>query len=232
MISFIIPAHNEERLIGRTLLAIRSGADEVGEPYEVLVVNDASTDATGTLAIEHGAREIPVSHRQIAATRNSGGRAAAGEVLFFVDADTVPNAQAIRECLAAIRAGAVGGGCLFDFDCPLALWAKILHPIVIKAARALKLVGGCFLFCTRSAFETVGGFDEQYFAGEEVDFIRRLKRQGPIVIPRATVVTSGRKLALLGPWQTVALLTKFALYGLKPFRQREGLEIWYGERQP
>src|SRR5262249_21706291 len=108
MISFIIPAHNEERLLGRTLEAIQAVAKELGEPHETIVVDDASTDRTAAIAAEHGARVVSVSHRQIGATRNSGGRAAQGNVLFFVDADTVPTIEAVRAGRAALRAGAMG----------------------------------------------------------------------------------------------------------------------------
>jgi glycosyltransferase involved in cell wall biosynthesis len=232
MISFIIPAHDEERLIGRTLMAVRAAVQPIGEPYEVIVVDDASTDRTATIAAEQGGRVISVSHRQIGATRNSGARAAQGEVLFFVDADTIPTAEAVRAGLAALRAGAVGGGCVFRFDCPLPFWVKIMLPIGIIACRLLKIVGGCFLFCTRSAFEAIGGFDEHYFAGEEIDLVRRLKRQGRFVVPWEYVITSGRKLSQVTAWTAIRLLSRFVVSGFRPFCSREGLEIWYGERRP
>lgn len=95
MISFIVPAHNEEALIARTLNAIHHAAQATGAKYEIIVVDDASTDATAELAREHGAMVVPVNHRQIARTRNSGGRAARGDRLFFIDADTLANPAAV-----------------------------------------------------------------------------------------------------------------------------------------
>ena len=68
--------------------AIRESADVVAQPYEIIVVNDASTDATAEVARRNHARVVDVNHRQIAATRNSGARVSNGECLFFVDADT------------------------------------------------------------------------------------------------------------------------------------------------
>lgn len=91
MVSFVIPAHNEAAWIVRTFGAIRSAVESVEEPYEMIVVDDASTDETARLARDAGASVVQVSHRQIAATRNSGARMAQGDVLFFVDADTVAN---------------------------------------------------------------------------------------------------------------------------------------------
>ena len=59
MISFIVPAHNEEALIGRTLAALRDSAECVlNEPYEIVVVDDASTDRTSEIAVNHGARAV------------------------------------------------------------------------------------------------------------------------------------------------------------------------------
>ena len=110
MISFVIPAHNEAALIGRTLSAVRESTRHLSEPSEVIVVDDASTDGTGEIARGHGARVVPVHFRRIAATRNAGAREAVGELLFFVDADTVVPARALRAAVRALRGGGVGGG--------------------------------------------------------------------------------------------------------------------------
>jgi glycosyltransferase involved in cell wall biosynthesis len=74
MLSFIVPAHNEETCLSRTLPVIHQSARATGQPYEILVVVDASTDATPAIARQHIARVVRVNHRQIAATRNSGAR--------------------------------------------------------------------------------------------------------------------------------------------------------------
>jgi glycosyltransferase involved in cell wall biosynthesis len=232
MISYIIPAYNEEALIGATLRALNAAAREVGEPFEVLVVDDHSTDRTAAIAEVHGARVLRVQNRQIAATRNAGARQARGEVFFFIDADTLANAGAIRAACTALRKGAVGGGCVFRYDGPLPLWGRILYPIGIRAGRLFKMVGGCFLFCTRGAFQAAGGFCEEYYAAEELAFIKALKRQGRFVVPREMVVTSVRKVADIGFWKLMWLLLRIALRGPDAFRRREGLELWYGERKP
>src|SRR4051794_23759638 len=141
MISFVIPAHNEEFYIGASVGAVVAAATDVGEPFEVIVVDDASTDRTAAIAEKHGARVVHVAHRQIAATRNAGARAARGEVFFFVDADTLANPDAVRAASDALRRGAVGGGCLCRFDGVVPLWARVvLYPAVVIAARLLRLV--------------------------------------------------------------------------------------------
>src|SRR5262245_9002167 len=110
-VSFIIPAYNEEQLLGRTLNAIDQAARILGEPVEVIVADDASTDRTAAIAQEHGAHLVSVKCRQIAATRNAGARAANGDMFVFVDADTIVTEAAVRAAIAAMRGGAVGGGC-------------------------------------------------------------------------------------------------------------------------
>jgi glycosyltransferase involved in cell wall biosynthesis len=115
-VSFIIPAHNEEQLLGRTLSAIAAVVRSLKEPVEVIVVDDASTDGTVAIASAHRARVISVQCRHISAARNAGARVANGEMLVFVDADTVVNSAAVRSAIAAMRAGAVGGGSAFSFD--------------------------------------------------------------------------------------------------------------------
>src|SRR5687768_6249842 len=135
-ISFIVPAHNEQAGLGRTLQAIHDSARAVGRPYEIIVVNDASTDATPQVAQQHQATVVPVNHRQIAATRNSGGRAARGERFFFVDADTTINPRAVASALRYMDKGAAGGGAAVWVDGNTPLYIRLLTflgaPIVGK----------------------------------------------------------------------------------------------------
>lgn len=109
LLSFIVPAHNEEQLLGRTLAAIHAAARASGELYEIVVADDASTDTTAAIARAHGAAVVSVCHRQIAATRNAGARIARGDLFFFIDADTVVTPAAVRAAMRAVRGGAVGG---------------------------------------------------------------------------------------------------------------------------
>ena len=71
MLSFIIPAHNEERFLAATLASIRAAAASAGEPFELIVVDDESTDQTASVARSQGATVVPVSLRHIAAVRNA-----------------------------------------------------------------------------------------------------------------------------------------------------------------
>lgn len=231
MISFVVPAYNEEQLLGCTLRALNQAGQALGEPFEVVVADDASTDRTAEIASEHGSRVVSVNHRQIAATRNAGAKAATGEILIFVDADTVVTDAAVLAAVAAMRKGAVGGGCVTRFDGFVPIYARVLLATAIPLYRQLGFAAGCFLFCTRDAFVAVGGFDESMFGAEEAAMSRSLSRQGRFVILREYVTTSGRKLRAYSAREILVFLTTLVLGGLKSVRQREGLDIWYGERR-
>jgi glycosyltransferase involved in cell wall biosynthesis len=232
MISFIVPAHNEELLIGQALSALQHAAQASESTFEIIVVDDASTDKTAAIASEHGARVISVHHRQIAATRNAGAHQARGEILFFVDADTLATPEAVAAGLQAIRRGAVGGGCVFNFDGSLPLWARILHPIGISVGRIIRLVGGCFLFCRSDVFRAVGGFSERVYAAEELFFIQALKQRGRFVVPPHFVITSGRKIRTYSLREIADALIKLWLHGQTSVPSQERLELWYGLRRP
>src|SRR5205807_2476754 len=193
MISFIIPAHNEEFELSSTLVAIHAAASSAAQPYEIIVVDDASTDATPEIAAQAGARVIRINRRQIAAARNSGGRTAQGDYLFFIDADTRINRAHVTGAIAAMEAGYVGGSARVNMDGLIPIWGRMLLLGFSSVYFGLNLGAGAFLFTTRRNYESIGGFDEQYFAGEEVYFSLALKRLGRFKVLREPVVTSGRK---------------------------------------
>ena len=231
MISFIVPAYNEERLLGATLDALHAAGRAVGELYELVVVDDASTDRTALIAQRHGALLVSVAHRQIAATRNSGAREANGELFIFVDADTIVNEAVVRSAVDALRDGAVGGGAAVEFDGAVPLYARLLMPVLVRLFRAARLAAGCFLFCTRSAFVAVGGFDEAFYGAEELVMSRALKRYGKFVVLRQAVTTSGRKLRAHSVREVLMVMGRLALRGPKAVKQRHGMELWYAERR-
>jgi glycosyltransferase involved in cell wall biosynthesis len=234
MISFIVPAHNEQACLGRTLQAIHESARVVGQPYEIIVVDDASSDATAEVAREHNATVLRVNHRQIASTRNSGGRAARGDRLFFVDADTTINPRAVGSAVQYMDKGAAGGGA------PAWVHENEIVPLYVRlfgvlAAIGPKLVGftgGAFMFCTREAFHATGGFNERLYWAEEGAFALALKREGRFVVLWERVVTSGRRFRTtaggLQLWQMLAFCARAVFSPVKTFTQRSFVEkIWY-----
>jgi glycosyltransferase involved in cell wall biosynthesis len=231
MLSFIIPAHNEEELIGRTLDSVHSSVEGTFEAYEIIVVDDASTDRTAEVARERGARVVNVSCRQIAATRNAGAREAMGDRLIFVDADTMVTRSVIRAAVEAMNSGAVGGGSAVNFDGTIPRYAEVLHPILTVLFRIARLACGCFVFCTRETFDATGGFNEELYASEEIALSSALKRQGRFVVLREAVTTSGRKLRTYSGGEVLRIFGRFAITGPNSLRKRDGLELWYGDRR-
>jgi glycosyltransferase involved in cell wall biosynthesis len=232
MISFVVPAYNEETELSSTLAAIRTAIPGAPHPFEIIVVDDASTDATPEIAEQAGARVVPIHRRQIAAARNAGARAARGDHLFFVDADTRINAAHVNEAMAALKAGYAGGSARGVMDGFIPLWGRILLRVFCTVYFGFNLGAGAFLFTTRRNFEAVGGFDEQYFAGEEVYFSLALRKLGRFKVLRNPVVTSGRKLRMYPAKEILGTLFIMILGGPRMARSRARLRLWYdGKRE-
>lgn len=230
-VSFIVPAFNEETLLGATLEALHEAGRALGEPYEILVVDDASTDRTADIARGHKARVVSVNCRHIAGTRNAGARAATGQMFVFVDADTIVSPEVTLAAVAAVRAGAVGGGSALKFDGVIPLFARVITPFAVWLLRIFSVAPGCFLFCSREAFFAVGGFDETFFGAEDVVLSNALKQYGRFEILRQAVTTSGRKLRTHSVLEMLYLLLRLTVRGTRVIKQRQGMELWYGERR-
>jgi glycosyltransferase involved in cell wall biosynthesis len=230
MISFIVPAHNEEACLGSTLQAIHEAAHLTGRRYEIIVVNDASTDGTAAIALLNNARLVTVNHRQIAATRNSGGRAARGEYLFFVDADTTVNPGAIAAALRAMDNGAAGGGAptRLGRNEVVPLYARLVVLLFVAGSKLVGFTGGAFMFCTRAAFCATGGFNERLYCSEEGAFALALKREGRFVVLGKSVLTSGRRFRTTTGLQVLGFAVRAAISPRLMATRRSCVEkIWY-----
>lgn len=230
-VAFVIPAFDEARRIAATLDAVHAAALATGLDYDVVVADDASTDDTALIAEAHGARVVPVAFRQIAATRNAGARAAAGDILVFVDADTTIDAALLQAALDALAAGAVGGGCRVRLEGAPPWHVRFGAWLAGVGFRWSGIAPGCFLFCTRAAFDAVGGFDARWYAGEDVALSRALASHGRFVILREGVITSGRKLRYVSLLGQLRMLLRFARRGRTMLTSRDGLDLWYDGRR-
>jgi len=232
MISFIVPAYNEETELRPTLAAICAAAPDASQSFEIIVVNDASTDATPEIAEQAGARVVSIHRRQIAASRNAGARAARGEYLFFVDADTRIKRIHVTNAMAALKAGYAGGSARGVMDGFIPFWSRVFLRAFCTLYFGLNLGAGAFLFTTRRNFEATGGFDEQYFAGEEVYFSLALRKLGRFKVLREPVLTSGRKLRMYSAKEILGTLFIMIFGGPRMARSRARLHLWYdGKRE-
>lgn len=202
LISIVIPAFNEAKIIAQTLKRIQFAIKEHNinaVSWEIIVCDNNSTDQTAELAARAGATVIFEPSNQIAKARNKGASIAKGTWLLFIDADTYPSPELITDVLEVINAGdfigcgttiEVVGGTLFN-----KLRMERLNPLF----RLLKFSGGAFLLCQKEAFNEISGFSTNLYAYEEIDFVFRLKkyarRQGKkfTVLHHHPVITSGRK---------------------------------------
>jgi hypothetical protein len=137
----------------------------------------------------------------------------------------------VRAAIAAVRTGAAGGGCTVHFSGRLPLHGQLIARIALPIYRHVGLAAGCFIFCSRRAFERVGGFNERLFAAEEAAMSKALAAQGSFVILRETVLTSGRKLRAYSGRELLGILLRLGLRGRAALNQRHGLDIWYGDRR-
>ena len=230
MLSFIVPAYNEELELPATLAAILEAAKD--RQHEIIVVDDASTDSTAEVARGAGAQVVSINRRQIAAARNAGGRAARGDILFFVDADTHINQKHVSGAIAALEEGCSGGGSRVRVRGTIPLWSRILIEVFCALYFGFNFGAGAFLFTTRKNFEAVGGFDENLFIGEEVYFSLALRKLGRFKILSEPVLTSGRKLRMYSAREILGDSLRVIFRGPSAARSRNGLHIWYdGKRE-
>jgi GT2 family glycosyltransferase len=147
-----------------------------------------------------------------------------------VDADTHVPPDTLRQMMHALRDGAVGGGSRFRFA-SVPTWARLLEHGTGFVMRAMDWAAGCFLFARRDAFEAVGGFDERYYATEELVLSMALKRRGRMIIVEEPVVTSGRKAQLYTARESFRVLWDIVFRGRGALQRREGLHFWYDGRR-
>jgi len=202
-ISLVIPAWNEEAFLPKLLDTVEIAREKYRggrESVEVIVADNASTDATAEIAQDRGCRVVHVAKRCIAAARNGGAAAARGGLLAFADADFEIHPETFNYiALVMATPGHVGGatGLLpARWSAGIAVtWCLVLPPLWLAG-----FDGGVW-FCRRADFEAVGGFDERVFAGEDVRFLTALRRLGRKRRPRERLVTrfTARKLGLAPP---------------------------------
>lgn len=170
-LSFVIPAFNEEVYIETCLSSILSSAASMGIAYEILVVDNGSTDRTFDVASSfEGVQLISIERCSISAARNLGARLAAGRYLAFIDSDVVITRQwcdAAQELLIKNQAPDLTG-CKYDIrDSPSYIekyWFRNLSS---------RYINGGNLIVRRGAFLQICGFNEQLKTGEDVDFCMR-----------------------------------------------------------
>jgi glycosyltransferase involved in cell wall biosynthesis len=240
VISIIVPAFNEAAILGSTLATIRAAAaafEQAGFSWELIVCDNNSTDTTPAIAQAHGARVVFEPVNQIGRARNAGAAVAAGEWLVFVDADSQPSrglfVDVARE-IAARRCLAGGSTVTVDLD---HLGARLVIGSWNLTSRLTRWAAGSFIFCEASAFHAAGGFSLRFYAGEEIDLFRRLKRLARArgreirILSDHPLVTSARKAHLYAPHEFFVFQLKTILTAGRTLRSADDCGLWYDGRR-
>jgi rSAM/selenodomain-associated transferase 2 len=199
MLSIIIPALNEEKNIGKTLASIGRCSDG-----EIIVIDGGSSDGTVQIARSFKAA-VFISQPPRAVQMNKGARAAKGDILLFVHADTtLPLGFFDRIQTTLSKKGVVAGAFELGVDHP-GKWARLVEKTANWRSRYLQLpYGDQAIFVKKNTFQKYGGFDNVELL-EDLMFIRRLRKYGKIAVARDRVVTSGRRWKRLGVFKTTLI---------------------------
>ncbi len=232
--SLIIPAYNEERLLGRLLDSVDAARATYGrgDAVELIVADNASTDRTAVIAAMRGCRVIVVEKRVIAAARNAGARAARGEFLAFVDADAQVHPDTFVEIDRALAdprvvAGATGAR-LERWSIGIAFTYAMIVPIVFVTGMDTGVT-----FCRKEDFEAIGGYDESRLVAEDVAFLWALRRFGQTRgqrlarATRAKIVASTRKFDEFGDWHFFSVAIEALRHLMRRDLTRFTASYWY-----
>lgn len=236
-LSLVIPAYNEAVLLPRLLDSVdiaRARYMAGPESVEIIVANNGSTDGTAALAMGRGCRVVEVTKRAIASARNGGAKAASGTILCFIDADSRIHPETFNAIGHALSDDSIIGGATgIDFErrsLGLAVTYAMIMPLVILAG-----IDAGVVFCRRSDFEELGGYDERRLFAEDVVFLFALKRLGwrrrqkLKRLPAVKAIASTRKFDEFGDWHYFTQMLRHGIAGvwrpasLDKFAQR----YWY-----
>lgn len=177
-VSVIVPAFNEEEHIEKCLQSLRNQDYDSGL-LEIILIDNGSSDETVERATDlaHVIKIIPGIN--VGAVRNRGVSIAQGEYVAFIDADCTAPPDWIRNAVGLISSqhlSAVGGGCDLDQN---AAWIERLWLLEQPhGKRVPKDFIGCAIVANKSAFEKVGGFNEEVTSGEDTQLSMDLKKHG------------------------------------------------------
>ncbi|MBU0492665.1 MAG: glycosyltransferase [Chloroflexi bacterium] len=183
LVSIIIPAYNARAVIGDAIAGCLA-QDYAGE-VEVIVVDDGSTDDTGAVVQRYPVRYVWQANSGPATARNAGWRRARGEIVFFTDADCVPEPAWVSRLVRWFADEAVGGaGGTYGIRNPENLLAACVHEEIVqrhqRMPRQVDYLGGFNAAYRRRVLEQVEGFDEGYrtASAEDNDLSYRVKKLG------------------------------------------------------
>lgn len=239
-LSIVIPAFNEARLIERSLqsVAMSTAANRTsGLTFEVIVVDNNSTDNTAELARQTGATVVFEPVNQIGRARNAGAAHATGDWLLFLDADSVLTPLLLADIIRVIESQKyVGCGSTLRMD-GLPWWANVTLQLWTGASVLFRWAAGALIVCRRDAFQEVGGFDQDLYALDEIRLSKQLKQWGRrhglqfTILTEHPLETSSRKISLYSGREIAIQIVRIFILPKKTLQDKKYLSVWYDGRR-
>lgn len=215
-LAFVIPAYNEEALIGTCIESVLAEIKRSGADVEVVVVNNASKDRTGEIARSYpGVTVVDEMQKGLVHARHAGFVNSTAELVANIDADTkVPEgwiSTVLEEFAKKPELVALSGPYIY-YD--LSIWNRMLVRLfyylsyVLYSINRAMIQGGNFVI-RRSAWIKAGGYDLSIaFYGEDTDIAVRMAKIGPVKWTfKLPMFTSGRRLEKEGVFKTAGTYT-------------------------
>lgn len=208
--SVIIPTLNEEKTIGDTIYHIKKQ-----NPFELIVADSHSKDKTVKIATAFGVKVVSCKKKNAAVGRNAGAKIAKGDVLVFLDADTIAFSNLLYEIQKDFeKKTLVGWTCkvfAFSSDFKEHLVYNFFNDIMKFLINRVKKphASGMILAIRRESFERLKGFNEDLKTMEDHDMAKRLGKIGKFKFSEKTCVfTSTRRISKWGGWKLLKLYSK------------------------
>ena len=206
MISVVIPARNEEEFLPATEEALKA---QSYRNFEIIVVANGCNDRTADIARELGCRVFDLGDRGLGAARNLGGREAHGQILVFLDADTLLPKETLKTIAAKFKRGHSCGTLWGEPDSRRLSYKLIYAAKNFIHAAHLHCGSSGVIICWKDDFLKVGGFDESLYLRENSHLMKRLCRFGRYCfIARTPAITSMRRYENQGVLEMVRLWLK------------------------
>jgi len=231
-ISVIVPAYNEEQYLPESLEYIGKALSIASCSSEIIVVDNDSQDRTKRIAESLGAKVFLEKEHNIAKVRNTGAKNSNGDVLIFIDADTLVPETLFREITGAMEnEKCFGGAVAVEYEEFERKWMKYYLLGWKFWGKVFNMAQGAAQFCRKSVFERLEGYDQSIFMGEDVEFYWRLSKyarrnNGYLrFIEHPKVKTSPRRFDKMSLWKT--FLLTHPIFIRLTWRKRSFWRDWY-----
>jgi glycosyltransferase involved in cell wall biosynthesis len=228
-VSIIIPTYFEEKYIESCLKSIRK--QKTSKKIEIIVVDSNSLDRTRKIAKRYADKLINIGERGVGKARNIGAKVASGNILIFVDADTVLHenfVETLTKKLENKRTVCCSGYISYKdenlnpfVNICVYFWFRLNYLIsLISCKIGFPLLPSVCIGCKKWAFDKIGGFNENLIVGEDIDFSLRMRKAGNCCICKESLA-----------WSSVRRVKKYGMIKNLYHYLKNYLKIWlFGEK--